>query len=242
MQEAHLVGTHHTEMVPTSMLLAMLLCLPAASAMRLSAATRMSAAATTASAISMRLSAATRMSAAATTASAISVEECVSLFGRLSDAQHVFTEPIRTEASGFEFSSNTAIKPKWLIAYVSREPCGEDVDLPTHTTQWSQLLFPDGASTCDRESFDGAISGATYTAPLGLPKWAVPGEKLVDTKLCSEAPSAAALDALWVALGGTGGTLQCDAVVATLKGWAISDPLSEAVLFAEFSTGLKTQA
>lgn len=84
-----------------------------------------------------------------TTAVKISIEEAVSLFGRHADTQHVFTEPIRTAASGFEFSSNTAIKPKWLIAYTSRaEPCGEDVSLPTYHTRWSSLLFADSASTC----------------------------------------------------------------------------------------------
>merc|ERR1740138_1873311 len=114
-----------------------------------------------------------QLSAAEATTTTVSVEDTASIFGRLADAEHVFTEPIRTAASGFEFSSNTAIKPKWLIAYVSRDPCGEDVDLPTHSTRWSALLFPDGAQVCSRDSFNAALCAAEYTAPLGLPKWSV---------------------------------------------------------------------
>ena len=206
------------------------------------------------------------------TALKLSIEEAASVFGRLADAQHVYKEPIRTAASGFEFSrratalpshtgrsllplaycmrellpltyashapptanspashppltclsptclspsttpptashrlsptasaclsptclsppplttaplhhrlaptsppppltcltppsrSNTAIKPKWLIAYTEREPCGEDVSLPPHRTQWSVLLFAD-SSTCTREHFRTQLSGAEY--------------------------------------------------------------------------------
>ena len=57
--------------------------------------------------------------------------------------------------------SNTAIRPKWLIAYTEREPCGEDVSLPPHRTQWSALLFAD-SSTCTREHFRTQLSGAEY--------------------------------------------------------------------------------
>jgi hypothetical protein len=38
------------------------------------------------------------------TAFKLSIEEAASVFGRLADAQHVYKEPIRTAASGFEFS------------------------------------------------------------------------------------------------------------------------------------------
>ena len=183
-----------------------------------------------------------RMSATAV-ASVVSIEEAASLFGRLADAQHVFTKPIRTAASGFEFSCNTAIKPKWLIAYVSREPCGEDVDGAEHTTRWSSLLFADGAETCTRASFDSALAHrAEYTAPLGVPKWAVAGKELVDTKACAAAPSPAALDCLWSALGGSDDTLSRDAVIAQLRTWATSDDLGEAVLFSEFLAGLSAAA
>ena len=176
------------------------------------------------------------MSAAATS---VSVESAVGLFGRLADSQHVFSQPIRTAASGFEFSSNTAIKPKWIIAYTSREPCGEDVDLPTHHTRWSSLLFADGASACARAHFDEAVCGAAYSEPLGAPKWSVPGKVLVDTKACAAAPSTAALDALWMSLGGTGkDELQVEDVAARLKSWAQSDDFGEAILFKEFMAEL----
>ena len=161
----------------------------------------------------------------------ISIEEAVSLFGRLADAQHVFTEPIRTAASGFEFSSNTAIKPKWLIAYTSRESCGEDVSLPTHHTRWSSLLFADSASTCTREHFKQQLCSAEFATPLGVPKWSVPGKVLVDNKACASAPSADALDVLWTFLGGGDDVLECDAVVAKLNACAKLDDLHEAVLF-----------
>ena len=182
------------------------------------------------------------MSAATEVASSISIEEGIALFGRLSDSQHVFEEPIRTAASGFEFSSNTAIKPKWLIAYTSREPCGEDVDLPVHNTRWATQLFPDGAQTCARERFDSALCSAEYAAPLGLPKWAVAGKVLVDAKACAAPPSAAALDALWSALGGGGDELACESVIAKFREWAASDELGEAVLFSEFWNGLQSAA
>ena len=179
-----------------------------------------------------------RMSA---TQVALSIEDAVCLFGRISDAQHVFREPIRTAASDFEFSSNTAIKPKWLIAYVSREPCGEDVDQPTHNTRWATLLFPDGAQACTRARFDSVLGSAEYTAPLGTPKWAVAGKVLVDTKRCAAPPSPAALDALWAALNGRD-QLACEAVVERLGEWATSDDLCEAVLFSEFWGGLQASA
>ena len=179
------------------------------------------------------------MNAAAAT---VSIEEAVSLFGRLADARHVFSEPMRTAASGFEFSENTAIKPKWLIGYASRVPCGEDVDLPTHQSRWSTVLFPDGASTCSRDSFDKAVCGAEYVAPLGTPKWAVPGQVLVDMKACAAQPSPAALDALWGALEGSDEGLQRDAVADRVCAWAKSDNLGEAVLFSEFSTALSDAA
>ena len=197
-------------------------------------------------------------------AGSVSVEEGVSLFGRLADSQHVrllytcarcyghaqhvfarasqvFSEPIRTAASGFEFSSNTAIKPKWLIAYVSREPCGEDVDQPTHCTRWSSLLFPGGAQVCTRESFDAALSSAEYTAPLGTPKWSVPGQALIDIKVCAAPPSPAALDALWSALGGAGDELACDTVLTRLREMSTKDDLNEAVLYSEFAEGLQVR-
>ena len=84
--------------------------------------------------------------------------------------------------------------------------CGEDVDGAEHTTRWSSLLFADGAETCTRASFD--------SAPLGVPKWAVAGKELVDTKACAAAPSPAALDCLWSALGGSDDLLSRDAVIA----------------------------
>lgn len=177
---------------------------------------------------------------AATTTTEISIEDAASLFGRLSDAKHVFSEPIRTAASGFEFSENTAIRPKWLIAYVAREPSGEDCDLPTHYTRWSQLLFPDGAEACSRKRFDGVLCDAEYAEPLGLPKWSIPGQVLIDSKACAAPPSAAVLDALWTALGGGGGDeLACDRACDRLSSWATSDPLNEAVLFSEFVSGLR---
>ena len=181
-----------------------------------------------------------RMSAAPVACDAASIEEAVSLFGRLSDSQHVFTTPIRTEASGFEFSSNTAIKPKWLIAYVSRDPCGEDVDLPTHRTRWSSLLFPSDVRMCSRETFDRVMSEAEYEAPLGIPKWAA-SNVLVDTKACAAPPSLAARDALWTALGGKD-ELACEVVIANLRAMATSDELHEAVLFSEFRSGLQSCA
>ena len=129
-----------------------------------------------------------------------------------------------------------------MIAYDSREPCGEDVDLPTHRTRWSLLLFPDGARVCSRESFDGALSAGEYTAPLGLPKWSVPGSVLVDNKACAAPPSPAALDVAWSLLGGAGDELACDAVVARLSGMATSDDLDEAVLFSEFRQAVQEHA
>ena len=132
--------------------------------------------------------------------------------------------------------SNTAIKPKWLIAYTSREPCGEDVSLPTHRTLWSSLLFSD-ASTCTREHFTTQLSSAEYGAPLGIPKWSVPGKVLVDAKQCAEVPSASALDAAWTFLGGEE-VLECDAVVARLSACAQADELHEAVLFSEWRAAL----
>ena len=182
-----------------------------------------------------------RLGMTAATSVDISIEEAISLFGRLADAQHVFSEPIRTAASGFEFSANTAIKPKWLIAYATRESCGEDVDMPPHTTRWASLLFPDGASACDRDSFDAALCSAEFAAPLGTPKWAVPGEVLVDMKTAAATPSQRALSALWTALG-RGADLQRDAVIATLRTWAKSDDLNEAVLFSEFKARLEDAA
>ena len=170
------------------------------------------------------------------TAVKLSIEEAAAVFGRLADSQHVYKEPIRTAASGFEFSSNTAIKPKWLIAYTSREPCGEDVSLPTHRTLWSSLLFSD-ASTCTREHFTTQLSSAEYGAPLGIPKWSVPGKVLVDAKQCAEVPSASALDAAWTFLGGEE-VLECDAVVARLSACAQADELHEAVLFSEWRAAL----
>ena len=38
------------------------------------------------------------------TAVKLSIEEAAAVFGRLADSQHVYKEPIRTAASGFEFS------------------------------------------------------------------------------------------------------------------------------------------
>ena len=172
------------------------------------------------------------------TATELSIEEHASIFGRLADSVHVFREPIRTAASGFEFSTNTAIKPKWLIAYTSREPCGEDVDLPTHNTRWSTLLFPGNTQTCSRELFDRTLSSAEYIAPLGLPKWSVPGKVLLDVKACAAPPKPMALDACWTALGGGADELARDDVCARLSGWATSDPLDEAVLFSEFVSGV----
>ena len=216
------------------------------------------------------------------TAVKLSIEEAAAVFGRLADSQHVYKEPIRTAASGFEFSrratalwpqpfrycpsptacascclsttashhrlspashlppplsrSNTAIKPKWLIAYTTREPCGEDVSLPTHRTLWSSLLFADG-NTCTREHFTTQLSSAEYGAPLGIPKWSVPGKVLVDAKQCAEVPSASALDAAWTFLGGED-VLECDAVVARLSACAQADELHEAVLFSEWRAAL----
>lgn len=168
----------------------------------------------------------------------ITVEDAIGLFGRLSDSQHVFSKPIRTAASGFEFSSNTAIKPKWLIAYVSREPSGEDVDLPTHTTRWSSLLFADGAGTISRGHFDEVLGSAEFAAPLGVPKWSIPGKALVDLKACAAKPSDAALDALWTAFGGAGETLEREVMLACLLEWPKSDELGEAILFSEFAAGI----
>ena len=184
--------------------------------------------------LSVTRAAGVSMTVAAAGSTAVSVEDTASIFGRLADAEHVFTEPIRTAASGFEFSSNTAIKPKWLIGYVSRDPCGEDVDLPTHCTRWSTLLFPDGAQVCSRASFDAALGAAEYVAPLGIPKWSVPGKELVDAKACAAPPSAAALEAAWLLLGGGDGELACECVVARLCEMATSDDLNEAVLFSDF--------
>ena len=198
--------------------LALLLCTPAADALSSFSASR--------PAVHVRMS-------ATDVVTDVKIEDAIAIFGRLSDSQHVFEEPIRTAASGFEFSSNTAIKPKWLIGYDSREPCGEDVDLPTHTTVWASLLYPDGSKVCTRENFDSVICSATYTAPLGTPKWAVAGKVLVDTKACAAPPSAAALDALWSALDG-GDELALESVIAKFRGWAASDDLNEAVLFSEF--------
>ena len=132
--------------------------------------------------------------------------------------------------------SNTAIKPKWLIAYTTREPCGEDVSLPTHRTMWSSLLFAD-ASTCTREHFTTQLSSAEYGAPLGIPKWSVPGKVLVDANQCAEVPSVSALDAAWTFLGGEE-VLECDAVVARLSACAEADELHEAVLFSEWKAVL----
>lgn len=171
----------------------------------------------------------------------VSVEDAISLFGRVADAKHVFDEPIRTAASGFEFSFNSAIKPKWLVAYVSRTPGGEDVQEDTHASRWSQLLFPDDATVCSREAFDAALQSAEFSAPLGTPKWSVPGEKLVDTAACAQTPSAAALDALWVALGGGAAGLQRDDVLTRMRSWAAGDT-GDAVLFAEFAAALRTAA
>ena len=206
------------EMVALSRAVPFLLCTSMAHAMRLGSA---------------------RLSAAEV--ATVSIEDAVAIFGRLADSKHVFTEPIRTAASGFEFSSNTAIKPKWLIGYVSREPCGEDVDLPTHNTRWASLLFPDGAGVCARSCFDSIVCGAEYTAPLGVPKWAIAGKVLIDAKTCAAQPSPAALDAFWTALGG-GDELARDAVIARLHEWAKSDDLSEAVLFSEFWVALQGSA
>lgn len=173
--------------------------------------------------------------------SSVSVEDAIGLFGRLSDTQHVFREPIRTAASGFEFSSNTAIRPKWIIAYTSREPCGDDVDLPTHHTRWSSLLFADGASACVRAHFDEQLCGAEFCEPLGAPKWSVPGKVLVDTKVSAATPSGAALDVLWTALGGAGADeLELESVVARLGSWAQNDDLGEAILFKDFLKALST--
>ena len=184
-----------------------------------------------------------RMTTAVIEVPTLPVEECVRIFGRLADSQHMFTEPIRTAASGFEFSSNTAIKPKWLVGYVSRECCGDDVDLPPHRTKWSSLLFADGTTkVCDRKHFDSVLCGAEYVAPLGTPKWSVPGKALVDTKACAAEPSSAALDALWLALGGDGDELSSDVVITRLREMATSDPLDEAVLFSEFAIAMQAAA
>ena len=45
------------------------------------------------------------------TALKLSIEEAASVFGRLADAQHVYKEPIRTAASGFEFSRRATALP-----------------------------------------------------------------------------------------------------------------------------------
>ena len=184
---------------------------------------------------------AVKMSAVKT---AVTVEDAISMFGRLADSQHVFASPIRTAASGFEFSSNTAIKPKWIIAYVSREPCGEDVDLPVHHSRWSTLLFPDGARTCSRARFDNEIGNAQYVSPLGTPKWSVPGKVLVDASACKAKPSTAALEVLFEALGGdmAEGNLSRDSVLSKLSAWASSDDLGEAVLFSEFASAIGATA
>ena len=145
----------------------------------------------------------------------------------LTTASHLLPPPSR---------SNTAIKPKWLIAYTTREPCGEDVSLPTHRTLWSTLLFAD-ASTCTREHFTSQLSSAEFGAPLGIPKWSVPGKVLVDAKQCAETPSASALDAAWTFLGGEE-VLDCDTVVARLSACAQADELHEAVLFSEWRAAL----
>ena len=56
------------------------------------------------------------------------------------------------------------------------------------------------------------------------------------------APSPAALDCLWSALGGSDDLLSRDAVIAQLRTWATSDDLGEAVLFSEFLAGLSAAA
>jgi hypothetical protein len=174
--------------------------------------------------------------------SGVSVEDAIALFGRVADSKHVFDEPIRTAASGFEFSVNSAIKPKWLVAYASRTPGGEDVQEETHASRWSQLLFPGDATVCSRDAFDAAFASAEFTTPLGTPKWSVPGEKLVDTAACAQGPSAAALDALWAALGGGSAGLQREDVIANLRSWAAGSDTGDAVLFAEFAAALRSAA
>ena len=48
------------------------------------------------------------------TALKLSIEEAASVFGRLADSQHVYKEPIRTAASGFEFSRRATALPSHL--------------------------------------------------------------------------------------------------------------------------------
>ena len=107
----------------------------------------------------------------------------------------------------------------------------------------SCIRLSSGLPSVSCASFDSALAHrAEYTAPLGVPKWAVAGKELVDTKACAAAPSPAALDCLWSALGGSDDLLSRDAVIAQLRTWATSDDLGEAVLFSEFLAGLSAAA
>ena len=55
------------------------------------------------------------------TAVKLSIEEAAAVFGRLADSQHVYKEPIRTAASGFEFSRRATALSLLLVAYCMRE-------------------------------------------------------------------------------------------------------------------------
>ena len=55
------------------------------------------------------------------TAVKLSIEEAAAVFGRLADSQHVYKEPIRTAASGFEFSRRATALPLLPVAYCMRE-------------------------------------------------------------------------------------------------------------------------
>ena len=53
--------------------------------------------------------------------------------------------------------------------------------------------------------------------------------------LAAAAPSEAALDSLWTAMGGEGADeLQLDDVLARLRAWAENDETGEAILFKDF--------
>lgn len=137
--------------------------------------------------------------------SALASKDAAKLFGRFAESQLYLDKAVgacchsacsdcewRLPDGGYRFDLLKSSVPKWLPCYFARD--FED-ERGCHATAWSTALFPEGAdSVVNRAEFDERFAALEFAMPMG-PKGIIKAE--------DDAPSAAALDALW--------TFLCDA-------------------------------
>lgn len=122
--------------------------------------------------------------------------DCLLIFGRIADKMFVEKpEDIQgTAASGYEFGTLEAGRPKWICTYLQRsgqtQGGGSEVD---HVPAWRGLFGDD--ESISKAQLAVALRDLKFTMPLGAPYGARP--------TTADKPSDAAIDAFWRLMGGS---------------------------------------